>query len=188
MLPPQQRPVHCGAISTLYFLSQRRKKNPALFLNVLLLQEDHYLKQQISSLMWFCSLVSASSTQKVKKNEKRKAVYRLCISRLLISFCHIHHRQVRKSIQLLGRDEIGRPLMLKLLIKIDWWKSSTCFFFLSFLFFTAWIEKVRHEAGAWLRQCGSERIKNANNCKYECYVALCIGLLLLFCILKGSPD
>lgn len=30
--------------------------------------------------------------------------------------------------------------------------------------------------------------RDTNNCKHKCYVALCLGMLLLFYVLKGSQD
>lgn len=44
-----------------------------------------------------------------------------------------------RNMKPLGADESGCPPKLKLLIQIDWGKSSICFYFLSLIFFTVWI-------------------------------------------------
>lgn len=52
--------------------------------------------------------------------------------------------------------------------------------FLFLFFFTMWIEARAQREGAEGR--------NRNNFKHKCYVALCLSMLLLFCVLKGSQD
>lgn len=68
------------------------------------------------------------------------------------------------------------------IINVNTLEKMLLFFF---LFFSS-LHGLRlgHETG--IRE-GAER-KTTNNCKHKCYVALCLGMLLLFCVLKGSPD